>query len=203
MSQKMILPVVRLSYPNLFEARGYQGSKPKFSAALVFAPGADLKALKTLVLSVATEKWGDKAKSVIKAMRDAPIRDGEAKGYGKGSLFINAKSIRQPGVVGRTAGPDGKPIMIDEDMATAPEGPYEMYPGVQVKAYISIYASEGGGNKGVYFGLEGLQRWDEDERLDGRTSVSEVFDIEDAQDVDLSDVMAEDDEQAEGIDEIL
>jgi hypothetical protein len=202
MSKKMISPVAILSYPNLFEPRGYQGSAPKYSAALIFPEGTDLKALKAVVLAVAKDKWGDKGAQVLKSMRDPAFRDGENKaGYPKGSTYISAKSTRQPGIVTREADrATGKPKLISEDAATEPGGANEMYPGVQVKALLSVYASEGGGNKGVYFGLEGLQRWEDGERLDGRAAVVDVFDGEMPDDADLADLV---DEDEEGIDEIL
>lgn len=202
MSKTIITPVAMLSYPNLFEPRGYQGSNPKYSASLVFEKGTDLMPLKAAVIAVAKERWGDKGVAIVKAMRDPAFRDGNTKdGYPEDSTFIAAKSTRAPQIVDRYADPDtGKPRPITEEMATEPDSRYEMYPGVKVKAYISVYASEGGGNKGVFFGLEGLQRWEDGERLDGRVPAVNVFEGEMPDEADLADLDGEDDD---GIDEIL
>lgn len=196
MSQKLILPVAILSYPNLFEPRGYAGSTPKYSGALVLVDGSDMGPLKKAIAAVAIERFGDKAKSILKG--NPPIHGpekSEEKGYPEGSSFINAKSTRQPGIVSRYADPKtGKPTVITEDMATEPDGSFEMYPGVLVKAYISVYAYDTSGNRGVAFGLEGIQRWDESDRLDGRTAVVNVFDAEMPDEADLGDIMGDDEE---------
>ncbi len=179
MSQKLILPVATLSYPNLFEPRGYDGSEPKYSAALVMEP-AGLTALKNAIVAVAKERFGDKTRTILQG--NPPIHNEEQallKGYPEGTVFINAKSTRAPGIVSRYADPKtGKPTIITEDMATEPEGSFEMYPGVQVKAYVSVYAYDRNGNRGIAFGLEGLQRWDEGDRLDGRIAASDLFEGE-------------------------
>jgi hypothetical protein len=199
---KIITPVAKLSYPTLFEPKAYQGGTPKYSASLVFPAGTDLKALKAAVVKVAKEKWGDEGVEIVKRMRDPAFRPGENKGYGEGSFYIAAKTTNQPGIVTRHNDPKtGRPSPINEAMATEPDGANEMYPGVLVKAYVSVYASEGGGNKGVFFGLEGLQRWEDSERLDGRVPVTSVFDGEDLEEGSLEDVLSDDD--TDGIDEIL
>lgn len=203
MSQKLIVGPAILSYPNLFEARGYNGGTAKYSASLVFPKGSDLKALKAAVVAVAKERFGDKAKQILAS--NPPIHNeekAEAKGYPEGSVYFNAKSTRQPQIVSRYADPKtGKPVVIEEDAATEPEGPNEMYPGVLVKAYVSVYAYDTSGNRGVAFGLEGLQRWDEGERLDGRRAAVNVFDAEMPDEADIADL--DGDEDTDGIDDIL
>ena len=191
MSQTLVLPVSILSYPNLFEPRAYKNKGiPKYSAAQVLVDDDTLLPLKQAISAVAIERMGDKAKAVL--MGNPPIHSREealAKGYPEGSVYINAKSTRQPGIVSRYKDPaTGKPLVITEEMATLPGGPYEMYPGVRVKAYVSVYAYPDG--DGIAFGLEGLQRWDEGERLDGRVAPADVFDGEMPDEADLGDIMA-------------
>jgi len=202
MSVKLITPVAILSYPSLFEARSYNGGAAKYSTALVFPKGSDLKPLKEAIKEVAKERFGDKAASILK--NNNPLRtDVEEKGYPDGATFFNAKSTRQPQIVSRYADPKtGKPVVIDEEAATEPDGPNEMYPGVLVKAYISVYAYDTSGNRGVAFGLEGLQRWDEGERLDGVRAVN-VFEAEMPAEADIADLNGESDEDESGIDDIL
>lgn len=200
MSKKIITPVAMLSYPNLYEPRAYGGGEPKYSAALVFPEGSDLKAIKAAIKEAAKDRFGDKAAGILKA--NNPLRtDTDAKGYPDGSTFFNAKSTRQPQVVTRYADPKtGKPMLIDEDMATEPDGQNEVYPGLHVKALISVYAYDTNGNRGVAFGLEGLQRWEDADRLDGARAV-DVFSAEMPEEADISDL--DDEDEDEGIDSIL
>jgi hypothetical protein len=195
MSKKLITPVSILSYPNLFEPRAFGGGEPKYSAAIVM-DASETTELKKAIAAVATERFGDKAKAVLQA--NPPIHDeakATLKGYPEGHVYVNAKSTRQPQVVTRYADPaTGRPSPISEDAATTPDGKDELYPGVKVKAYISVYAYDTNGNRGVAFGLEGLQRWDEGERLDGRTSVINVFEGEMPAEADLTDIMEDEEE---------
>lgn len=201
MSKKIITPVAMLSYPNLYEPRAYGGGEPKYSAALVFPKGSDLSAIKAAIKEAAKDRFGDKAAAILKA--NNPLRtDADVKGYPEGSTFFNAKSTRQPQVVTRYGDPKTKkPVLITEDMATEPDGANEIYPGLNVKALISVYAYDTNGNRGVAFGLEGLQRWEDGERLDGARAV-DVFSAEMPEEADIAD-LDEDEDESDGIDDIL
>jgi hypothetical protein len=206
-SIKLVTPVAIMSFPTLYVARAFaEGQEPKYSAMLGFTPEADMKALKQAVGAVAKEKWGDRAKQILK--NNNPFRDHDAeveagqtkdKGFPAGTVFFNARSKNPPAVVARTAGPDGRPVVIDEAVAST-AGPYEIYGGVMVKAYVSVYAYDTAGNRGIGFGLEGVQRWEDGERLDGRAAVASVFDFEEAAEVDLDEDVMGDDEEDEGED---
>lgn len=200
-SIKLVTPVAILSFPTLYVPKAFaENQEPKYSGMLGFTPEADLSALKKAAAAVAKEKWGDKAKQILK--NNNPFRDHDEevesgkskdKGFPAGTVFFSARSKNPPAVVARTAGPDGKPVVIDEAMAGA-AGPYEIYGGVMVKAYVSVYAYDTAGNRGVGFGLEGIQRWEDGERLDGRAAVANVFDFEEATEADLEDVMGDEEE---------
>jgi hypothetical protein len=189
----MILPVAMLSYPSLFEPKAYKNGTPKYSAVLVLPAEADLKQLKTAVSMVAKERFGDRAKAILAG--NNPIHgteQSEAKGYPEGSVYINAKTVNRPQIVSRFADPKtGKPQLIEEADATEIGGPSEMYPGVWVKAYISVYSFDAEGNKGVAFGLEGLQRWEDGERLDGMRAATDIFEAEMPAEADLEDLLDE------------
>jgi hypothetical protein len=201
MASKIITPVATLSYPTLFEPQAYGEGEPKYSAALVFPAGTDLTEIKEAIKAAAVERFGDKAKSYLQ--KNPPLRtDVDEKGYPEGSTFFNARTTRRPQIVSRYADPKtGKPMVIDEDAATEPGGQHEMYPGCQVKALISVYAYDVKGNRGVAFGLEGMQRWDEGERLGGGAPAVDVFSAEMPAEADIADLDTEED--ADGIDDIL
>jgi hypothetical protein len=210
-SIKLVTPVAILSFPTLYVPRAFNDQQePKYSAMLAFTPDADMKEIKAAAIAVAKEKWGDRAKQILK--NNNPFRDHDAeveagqtkdKGFPAGSVFFNARSKNPPAVVARTSGPDGRPVVIDETLAGA-AGPYEIYGGVMVKAYVSVYAYDTAGNKGIGFGLEGIQRWEDGERLDGRAAVASVFDFEEATETDFEDVMSDEaDEDGDDLTDLL
>lgn len=172
MSDRIITPKGRLSFPHLFEKHGFEGQEPKYSTAMVFEEGTDITALKKAALAAAQEKWGDKLKGakiktldtqygpatflVNKALRiRLPWRDQEEaledKGYPAGSTFITFKSDRRPGVVTIFPDPanDNKPSRLEDES--------KVYPGVYARVSTDAWTYDVSGNKGVSFGLGGVQ----------------------------------------------
>ena len=174
----VITPIATLSYPHLWEPQCPPGAVDAvYSCTLIFEEGADLSALNAEVAEVATAKFGPKWTE--QSLR-LPFRsDGESKGYPPGSTFMNVKSKQPPEVVDRYGGEDGKPQRIDD--------PGEMYPGAQVRASLKAYAYDVSGNKGVSFALNNVQKLGDGERIDGRRSAANEFDVtENREDYDLS-----------------
>lgn len=168
---RVITPEAILSYPNLFEPRsGGEGQDPKYSCALVFPEGTDLSGLEAAIREAAIDKFGPKAMDAMKKGRIRhPVRDdAEEKGYPEGSVFINARGTRKPGVVAAYADPrTGKPAVIDD--------PEAVYPGQIVRASVTAFAYDVSGNKGVAFGLNNVQILRDGERLDGGRSAADEF----------------------------
>lgn len=170
---KLITPEAILSYPNVFEPKsGPQGGEPFYSCAVVFPEGTDLTEMKRAAIAVAEEKWGVKAKDLIKAGKvKLPFRtDVEEKGYPDGSTFFNAKSKTAPGIVSKYAGPDGKPAKITD--------PEEIYPGVKARLSVRFYAYDTNGNRGVAVALGNIQKLADGPRMDGRMKAEDEFDAE-------------------------
>ena len=109
---------VRLSFPNLFEAKAGDepGSKPKFGATFLMHKTKNAAEIKALQAAVDTVK---KTADVLKGKKISkqPIRDGAEKdqldGYDGDVVFISARNHNRPGVVNRDLTPlvaaDGKP----------------------------------------------------------------------------------------------
>lgn len=171
---KVITPVATLSFPHLHAPQ--VGRKPtdkqKYSCTLVYAPGADLSALRAAELAAAEKKWGANAKEMLrkKQLKSAFRDDAEAKGYPEGALFQNVRTEQQPGIVYSHAGPDLKPARVPQDKIRD-----ELYPGCQVRASISFFAYDTEGNKGVSAGLNNLQKVGEGVRLAGRSLAEDEF----------------------------
>jgi hypothetical protein len=173
--KRVITPLCRLSFPNLFQPRvGPSGGDPKYSCALVFEEGADLTGLKRAILAAAAEKWGaDKARAMFEAgkLRN-PIRTDweERPGYPENSSYINCSSKQEnpPGTVGPWEDPaTGKPEILTD--------PKEFYPGVYVRADIRAFAYDVSGNKGVSFGLNNIQKVRDGDRFDSRVAAVDAF----------------------------
>jgi hypothetical protein len=164
-------PVGTLSYPAIWEAKTTPSGEEKYGCALIFPEGTDLSALKAAAMAAAQERWGTKAQQMLKTRQlRMPFRDGAEKaqaGYGEATTFVNVTSYRQPGMVSRYAGPDGKPLAITD--------PEEIYPGCKVRASLYPHAYETSGNKGVTFFLNAIQKIGDGPRLDGRLRAEDTF----------------------------
>lgn len=171
--KKVITPEARLSFPHLFTPRpGPSGGEPKYSCALIFEEGTDTKPFEAAIIAAAKEKWGDNAIPMIKAGKlRLPIRtDWEDKGYPENSFFINCSSKEQPGLVYPFADPLTNQPQVIED-------PKELYPGCYVRASLRAFPYDAGGNKGVSFGLNNIQKIRDGDRLDNRVSAVNEFDV--------------------------
>jgi len=193
MSKSITTPPATLSYPWLFKPQPpmEEGGRALYGVVLVFDEKEDLTALKEAVVAAAVDKWGDKAAGLLRAgkLRN-PFRDGEEKDYPTGSTFISARSEHKPAVFRKHLDPDsGEPVEIDGD--TSDSG---VYPGCVVRALVHAYAYDRAGNKGVTFGLDGIQKWGDGERLDGRVNAADHFTFEAATVADLSDLTGEDED---------
>ncbi len=175
---KVITGPATLSYPHLDKAQKAQkeGDKEKFTATLVFAPSVNLDALYAAANEAAEDRFGSKGPAMLKsgALRSPFRTDATAKGYPEGSVFINTRSDRQPGMVYLHAGPDGKsPAVIEQkDILEA------LYPGAQVRASVVAFAYDTGTNKGVSFALNNIQKLADGTRLDNRVAATDEFDAD-------------------------
>lgn len=194
-TKKLMTPEATLSFPHLFVPQAAEdGGIPKYSCSLVFSPEAqqtpEFQALRAAAVAAAKEKWGDKAAEKLKSARYKTFRDDvAAKGYPEGSVFINVRSTYAPGIVRWD-----KSLITEADKA-------EVYPGAIVRAIVSAFAYERKGNHGVSFGLDGLQKLRDGERLDGRVNVQDAFDAtEPPAAVDFSDIADEGDDGSASVD---
>lgn len=163
MSDIIITPKARLSFPWLFEAQPpmQPGSPAMFSAVLLFPKTLDLGVLKAAASAAAAAMWPDKTKRP--ANFRSPFRDGDAKGLDgyAGHIYITAKSKSRPGVVDQAV----KPIMSQE----------VIYAGCYVLAQVTCYAYNKAGNAGVAFGLANIQKVADGEPFGNRSKPEDVF----------------------------
>lgn len=118
----------RLAFPDLFvPRRGGEGGtgKAKYGASCIIAPDhPQVKAINDCIDAAAKAKWGDKAPSILAALRKTDkvcLHDGDLKaqyaGY-EGNLYISARSDTRPSVFGADR------IPIDPDSGKVYAGCY-------------------------------------------------------------------------------
>jgi hypothetical protein len=116
---------VRLSFPQLFEAKAVNGEgEPRFSAAFVIVPGSPAAAILAETLKqVAKDKWGAKAETVLADLkakgrtcyleRPKTNQNGEVYDGFEGMHHLSASSPTRPAVIDRDTTPltaaDGRP----------------------------------------------------------------------------------------------
>lgn len=167
MSDNLMTPEFRLSFPALFKATKPKSApaaqEEKFGCAMLFETGEDLSKLRAAAEAAAIEKWGD---NIPKNLRN-PFKDqGDQKydGYVDGAIFINANSKQRPGVVNEQV-----EAIIDES---------EIYPGCYCRATVRAFGYGGAGTgfaPGVAFGLQNIQKVRDGESLSGRSAPEEDF----------------------------
>lgn len=180
-STRVITPVGTLSYPWLATAQspkldknGNPQGNPKFSTAIIFAPGTDMSGLEAAANAAADAAYPGKGIAMLKsgALRSPFRRDCEAKNYKNCAVFMNVRTENKPGAVFnyRDSSDPTKAAKIPDDKITD-----ELYPGVQAKLSLNAFAYNQDGNKGVSFGLNNVQKIGEGERLDGRAAAEDEF----------------------------
>lgn len=172
--RNLVTPEFRMSYPNLTKPRMNKLSKKlEYSVAALFKKGEDLSALKAAVLEACEEKWGkDKTKwpqNLRTPFRDQadrakPNEKGERvlpEGYVAGAIYLNLKNERKPGVVDANVQP-----ILDEN---------EIYGGCYARASVQVYAYDFGGNTGVNFSLQNVQKTRDGDPFSHRVRAEDEF----------------------------
>jgi hypothetical protein len=144
---------VRIAFcQNLFKAGSMTaGDKPKFSATFLIAKDdPQLNVIRTAITRVASDKWADKAESILKGLHASGkicLRDGDVKseydGF-EGTMFISTSSSTAP-------------LVIDRDRTELAEADGRPYAGCYVNASINIWAQDNQYGKRVNAKLRGVQ----------------------------------------------
>lgn len=166
---RLMLNNVRLAFPQLWVAQKVNGEgEPAFSASLLLPPDHPaIKELNKAFEAVAAEKWGAKAKDVLKAMRATDklaLHDGDTKanydGF-PGNMFVSARSKVRPTVLDRDRTPlaqeDGKP-----------------YSGCMVNASIELWAQDNKFGKRINAQLRGIQFFADNDAFAGGGSAADA-----------------------------
>jgi hypothetical protein len=184
---KVTSPIARLSFASIFESkRKMNDLGDEYSCVLLFPKGTDLDGMKKLAYQACVAKWGDDKKNWPPNLRNLnwkthlcrtgkegwPFRDGDMQDYDgyAGMVSVRVASSNRPAVFG----PDLS-VIVDKN---------EVYSGCYVRASISAFAwhHQKTGNKGVSFGLLGLQKVRDGEPFTRRATADDFEPYEDAAD---------------------
>lgn len=181
---KVVTPMFRLSFPELFEPKAFEDQAAKYSVQMLFDKKTDLASLKNVVKKAVKEKWGENPpKGLV-----LPFKDGnekELEGY-EDKIVVGAATKFKPQVVNNK---------LEEILA-----PDDIYAGCFARAAIGAYAWEYKNAKGqvmkrgVSFNLESVQKLKEGERFVKRPDASETFDAVDDGSDDDSNYASDDDD---------
>lgn len=164
-------PNTRMSYANVFEPKGINGSEPKYSVSLII-PKSDKETIAKIKKAI--ENAYKEGQSTLRGKGGTlpkleqihyPLRDGDLDkpdddAY-KNSYFVNAKSTTRPGIVDINLN-----RIID---------PAEFYSGCYGRASITFYAYNRNGNKGIACSLNNLQKVKDGEPLGGKARPEDDF----------------------------
>ena len=176
---KIKLNAVRLSFPQLFEAKTVNGEgKPAFSASFLIDPkDSQVAVINNAINAVAAEKWGAKAEAMLKTIRAADktcLHSGDLKanydGF-EGMLYVSARNAI-------------KPLVVDTNRSPLTEQDGKPYAGCFVNASIELWAQDNNYGKRVNATLMGVQFYKDGESFTGG-GVADTDDFDDLTAEDL------------------
>jgi hypothetical protein len=151
---KIKLDNVRLSYPNLFAAKSFQGGPAKFSASFIMDKETHAKLIAKVDKAIDTVMKDGGFKGKRSAIKGVCLRDGEEKtnddgtakdGYGEEVMFLNASNASRPQVVDK----DPSIPLTAEDS--------KIYAGCYVNAIIHLWWQDNDFGKRVNATLKAVQ----------------------------------------------
>ena len=184
---KLTTGIVRLSYANIAQPRKNDDGKAKYSSQIIIDK-TDKKTIKAFERALEELKADPKAVAKVEgkaAYLKLNLRDGDTdeavadqpETYA-GKFFINANSDKQPIVFTRDK--------IKMDQFDIEE---EIYSGVYAQVALSVFAYNFNGKKGVGFGLNGVRKVKDGDRLGGVHVSASDFGDDDLGDLDDDDLI--------------
>jgi hypothetical protein len=165
---KIKLNAVRLSFPQLFEAKTVNGEgKPAFSASFLIDPkDPQVAVINNAINAVAAEKWGAKAEAMIKTIRAADktcLHSGDLKanydGF-EGMLYVSARNAI-------------KPLVVDTNRSPLTEQDGKPYAGCYVNVSLELWPQDNNYGKRINATLMGVQFYKDGESFVGGGVASE------------------------------
>ena len=187
-------PPVRLSFANQLWVPKAGDNGVWYSVALMFdknssADKAFLKDLRADYEAVLAEQWPDESKRPRIPFIGGPIKDGDVA-LNKSGIPLKEKYPDYAGHWIMSVGTSDQPPIVGREMVADGTGQMalrritdsnEVYSGCLAKVNVNAYARTRQDNPGGSFGLNGVQKWEEGERIGGgRAAVGDMFEGEES-----------------------
>ena len=152
---KVKLEGVRLSFPDIWEAKEYEAGdgKPRYNATFLIEPGsANDKAIRAAIKHEATEAYKAKAPAFLKQWEGNPQKfaylDGNTKEYDgyAGMMYLSCHRKAK----------DGRPAIVDRAKNQLQPADGKPYAGCYVNAVVDVYAQTGP-NAGIRASFSAIQ----------------------------------------------
>jgi len=183
-------PSVRVSYPTLFTPRAFQpGNDPKYGIVMMFEKTnkehmAFLKLMHQDCELAMGEKWPKaETRPRVALIGDtrSPIKDGD-KTLNNNGIPLCENNPEYAGHFIIRANTSSRPVVVDRNKAEILDS-NEVYGGCFCKVNLNCYTFDMSANKGVTFGLNGVQKWSDGESFGGgRPGLDEMFEASAGQD---------------------
>jgi len=177
-------PKVRVSFPTVFKPRMFAGQQgdPKYSITMMFDKnnqeqmGFLREVMKDLETALA-QQWPDEAvrpRTPLVGETRSPIKDGD-KTVNTNGIPLVEKNAEYAGHYILRASSTNKPVVVDANGQDIIDS-NEIYGGCFCKVNFTTYAFTSPQNKGVTFGLNGVQKVEDGESFGGgRMSKEDMF----------------------------
>jgi len=163
---------VRISFPNLFEAKAVNGEgEPRFSAVFVIEPGTpNAKLLATTLDAVAKEKWGAKAATTLADLKakGRVCYQERPKTNASGEVYDGFEGMHHIG-----AGNTARVPVIDRDTTPLTPADGKPYGGCFVDCSIDIWAQDNSWGKRINAKLRWVQFRRDGDAFSGGAPVSQ------------------------------
>jgi hypothetical protein len=164
----------RVDFPNLFEPQTDPQGNKHYSVTMIFDSPDDIASLKEIVAEAKQEKWGDNPPSIIRS----PFRPGQqvSEACQNGYDLERYPQYTDKIIVSAKQKADyGRPYVADEMNVEIPENRSDkFYSGCYAVATVVAYAWSNVGGNGISFGLQGIQKVADGDRLGGGRSHASI-----------------------------
>lgn len=170
----------RLSYPNLFEPKGFNGATPKYSAVFLLDKVKDaeqIKMIKTKISDMIKEHFKGKHPGADKLCLKDGANKPDTDGYGDGMVFLSSSNL-------------SKPRVVDQSRNDIDKGDPRIFGGVYVVGVVTLWAQDNEWGKRINASLEAVQY-----ARTGKSFGSPPLNIDDA----FDDLPEEDDAEEEEV----
>jgi hypothetical protein len=176
----VLTPQATAAYAFVWQARPSLnvGGEPQFSITLLFdkkkvafkadaqgnflSGNKEFHEMKRVAMNAAKKKFGERLPpNLASPFHDGDVNKADDPTFA-GKIYINAKSRVKPGII--------------DNMMQPITSEFDFYSGCMCRATLYAFGYDMGGNKGVSFLLNNLQKLGDGERISGRKRAEEDFD---------------------------